>query len=274
MARVLPVQSRNQWFQRVETLRRNRNKRHRESLFVVEGVRSLNQLEVRTEWGVEAYLYTPERPLSDWARDLLERSRARFHLELSAPLMEELSDKEETSELLAVARIPPDDPERLVPRGPSPLFVLLDQPALPGNLGTLIRSCDALGVDGVVVFGHAADVYDPLTVRGSAGSLFAVPAVRMRKWDTLGAWLDGLRVRYPSLQLLGTTAHEGLWPDEADLASPTVLAFGNETSGLSYALSEACDAHLCIPMAGSASSLNIAAAATAILYEARRQRRG
>ena len=58
-----------------------------------------------------------------------------------------------------------------------PLIVFMDRPNLPGNLGTLIRSCDAFGVDGVVVFGHAADLYEPQTVRASLGTLFALPFV-------------------------------------------------------------------------------------------------
>jgi TrmH family RNA methyltransferase len=273
MPRTLRVQSKNQWFQRVETLLRNRNKRHREGEFVVEGVRSLNQLGASPEWEVEAYLYAPSRPLSDWARQTLGASRASVHLELSLPLMEELSGKEEPSELLAVVKIPDDGPERLSSRGDSPLYVLVDQPSLPGNLGTIIRSCDALGADGMVVFGHSADLYDPRTVRGAAGSFFALPAVRIGRWGALGGWLEGLRERCPALQVLGATAREGVWPDEVDLTLPTVLAFGNETTGLSYRLAELCDRQVCIPMSGSASSLNIACAATAILYEASRQRR-
>ncbi|MGH7552062.1 MAG: TrmH family RNA methyltransferase [Longimicrobiales bacterium] len=272
MPRVLPVESRNQWFQRVETLKRNRAKRHREGAFVVEGVRSLNQLAAHREWEFEAYLYAPSRPLSSWATETLRSSRAAVHLELSLPLMEELSGKEETSELLAVVRIPSDDPAGL-PSSPLPLYVLLDQPALPGNLGTIIRSCDGLGTDGIVVFGHAADLYDPQTVRGAAGSFFALPVIRLTTWGALHGWLDGVRARNQSLQIVGTTAHAGVWPEEVSFDRPTIVAFGNETDGLSHKVAELCDLQVTIPMSGSASSLNVACAATAILYEARRQRR-
>jgi 23S rRNA (uridine2479-2'-O)-methyltransferase len=282
MPRTLPVQSKNQWFQRVEALLRNRNKRHREGRFVVEGVRSINQLVAHAAWEIDAFLYATDRSLSDWARATLAGSRADVHLELSAPLMAELSDKDEPSELLAVARIPADDPARLgrtagaderpAVEQPS-LYVLLDRPALPGNLGTLIRSCDALGADGTVVFGHAADLYDPQTVRATAGSLFAHPVVRMAARDALCAWIEDVRARAPGLRLVATTAHAGDWPDAVDLAAPTVLMLGNETAGLSHHLLELCDATVRIPMRGAASSLNVACAATALLYEAARQRR-
>jgi 23S rRNA (uridine2479-2'-O)-methyltransferase len=275
MPRTLPVHSRNQWFQRVEALLRNRNKRHREGAFVVEGVRSINQLVARPAWQVDAFLYAAERPLSSWARDVLAGSRAGVHLELSPALMAELSDKEEPSELLAVVRMAPDDPDRLsAARATSPLYLLLDRPALPGNLGTLIRSCDALGAHGTVVFGHAADVYDPQTVRAAAGSLFAHPVVRIAARDALQGWIADVRAHRPELQLVAATAHAGDWPDALDFTGPTLLLVGNETAGLSRKLVEPCDATVRIPMRGAASSLNVACAATAILYEAARQRRG
>ena len=273
MPRVLPVESKNQWFQRVEALGRSRKKRHRSGEFLVEGVRSLNQLKANAQWDIEAFLYAPSRPLSDWARDTLRSSRARHHLELSLPLLEELSDKDDVSELLAVVKIPADEPERLR-AGPQPLYVLLDQPSSPGNLGTVIRSCDGLGVDGVVIFGRAADLYDPRTVRAAAGSLFAQPVVRITTWGDLKRWLDGVRGQAQDLQLVATTAGEGVWPDEVSFIRPTVLMFGNESTGLSHRVAELCHVCVSIPMSGSASSLNVAAAATAILYEARRQRRG
>jgi TrmH family RNA methyltransferase len=272
MPRTLPVESRNQWFQRVEVLKRSRKKRHRYGEFIVEGVRSLNQLHASKDWTIEALLYAPSRALSDWAQGMLGSSRASFHLELSLPLMEELSDKEEASELLAVVKIPDDDPGRLrLP--PQPLYVLLDQPSRPGNLGATVRSCDGLDVDGIVVFGRAADLYDPHTVRSAAGSLFSQPVVRFTTWGTLKGWLEGLRVRSPDLQLVASTARTGVWPDEVSFTRPTVLVLGNETVGISHQVAELCSINVSIPMTGSASSLNLACAATAILYEARRQRR-
>jgi TrmH family RNA methyltransferase len=274
MPRTLPVESRNQWFQRVEALKRNRNKRHREGLFVVEGVRPINSLVGASSWEIEAFLYAPERDLSDWARTLLDKSRAVVHLEVGATLLDELSDKDDSSEMLAVARIPPTDLGDLPKAQGPPLYVLLDQPNLPGNLGTMIRTCDAMGATGLVLFGHAADPFDPQAVRASTGSLFSQPLARVANWEELDAWLGQLRAEHPDLAILRTSAHGDGWPDETDLTGPTVLMFGNETSGLSHRLGEACHGHLSIPMQGTASSLNVAAAATAVLYEAARQRRG
>ena len=268
----LRVQRENQWFQRVESLRWNRKKRQQHRQFFVEGVWSINQLMANDTWDIEALLYTLERPLSNWAQEVLRESRARWHLELSDALMKKLSDKDETSELLAVVRMLPDTPSR-IPIHRDVLIVAAVRPASPGNLGTLIRSCDALGAHGLIVTGHAADLFDPKTIRAAAGSFFALPSIRMASFTDLYGWLEGVRQALPGLQTVGTSAHA-----EADVWSctftrPTVFLIGNESTGLSRRHRELCDRIASIPMAGTAPSLNMACAATAVLYEVQRQRR-
>jgi TrmH family RNA methyltransferase len=187
--------------------------------------------------------------------------------------MAELSGKEETSELLAVAAIAPDDLAR-IPVRPDLLVVAFDRPVGPGNLGSVIRSADAFGAAGVVVTGHAADPYDPAAVRASVGSLFAVPVVRAADGESLDGWLDQLRAAVPGLRVVGSSAEAETPLDEAAPARPLVLAVGNETRGLSQAWRARCDELVRIPMRGSASSLNVAAAAAILLHEVDRRRKG
>src|SRR5260370_10740001 len=98
---------------------------------------------------------------------------------VSAALMRELGGKTDASpELLAVVALPEDDLAR-IPADPGMLTVVFDRPASPGNIGTLIRSADAFGASGVIIAGHAADVYDPKSVPASTSSLFSVPPVRV-----------------------------------------------------------------------------------------------
>ena len=121
--------------------------------------------------------------------------------------------------------------------------------------------------DGVVVVGHSADVYDPQTVRASQGALFAIPVVRVESSEELEPRIEGLRV-------VGTSARGDRDLGEADLRGGVALALGNKTKGLSWAWRERADLLVRIPQYGSVSSLNLAAAAAVVLYEARRQRRG
>lgn len=235
-------------------------------------MRSIDQA-LRHGWQINALVYTREKRLSDWAAGVLARSNAQRHYEMPAQLLSEVSQKEEPSELLALAAIPTDDITR-IPQGENPLVVVLDRPILPGNIGTVIRSCDALRVDGLIITGHSADLYDPETIRASTGSFFSVPAVRLPSHKALLDWLAEMKASRAGLQVIGTSA-KAVVPIEAhDFRVPTVLVTGNESHGISEAYRALCDAMLTIPMSGSASSLNLAVATSIILYEIDRQRRG
>ncbi len=268
--RLLRIHTENADYQHIETLRRNRNKRQRHREFFVEGVRPIN-LALRHGWQVNAFVYSRERPLSDWAAGILARSNARLHVELPLRLLAQLSLKEETSELLAVVAMPEDRLER-TPARQNPLVVVFDRPGSPGNLGTLIRSCDALGADGLVITGHACDLYDPETIRASTGSLFALPAVRLPSHTALAPWLERLRADHPRLQIVATDEKGERTASEHDFTRPTVLLLGNETWGLSAAYRALADVTVRIPITGAASSLNVAVAGSILLYEAGRQR--
>lgn len=277
---VVRVHGVNDVFQTLEALRDNRTKRNQRGVFLVEGVRAINQA-VQHGWRVEAFIHAAERALSDWASGLLARGLAERHIALSEPLLARLSAREETSELLATVALPDDDPVRIDTRidarlaagvQHAPLVVVFDRPASPGNLGSLIRSGDALGADGLLVVGHGADVYDPECVRASTGSLFALPAVRVHQREVLERWLQAFAVRWPGLRLVGADEAGAVALHEHDFRTPTVLLLGNETFGLSAAWRARCDVLVRIPMQGAASSLNVACAGSILLYEVARQR--
>ena len=264
--RVLQVSTANAAFQRIDVLQRNRTKRHRYGEFVAEGVRAINGA-IAAGWTMRSFAYARGRQLSRWASSILESSTADTHFEMDAALFEQLSEKDEPSELIAVVAMRPDSTER-IPVRQGMTVVIVDRPASPGNLGTLIRSCDAFGAAGVIVTGHGVDPYDPATIRASVGSFFAVPCVSLASHRDVADWLARVRRSFPSLRAVGTSAHaptrlrDYAWPPE------TAIVVGNETSGLSHAYRELCDDLVGIPMAGTATSLNAAVATSIVLYEA------
>ena len=197
---------------------------------------------------------------------------ARTLYELSVPLMDMLSQKEDPSELIALVAIPPDDLNR-IPLRRNPMVLVLDRPVRPGNIGTILRSADALRGDGLVITGHSADLYDPEAIRASTGSFFSVPSVRLPSHNELIPWIEALRKKAPGLQIVGTSAKAEQPIHQFDFTRPTVLLLGNETRGLSEAYREMSDALVTIPMDGDATSLNLASAASILLYEIDRQRR-
>lgn len=264
------VGTRNATFQHWETLLRNRTKRHRAAEFVVQGVRPIT-LALEHGWSASALIRPSGLRPSQWAQQAWRDSTAARY-ELEPELFAELSDKDEgQSELLAVVGIPPDDLTRVTLAPHAPL-VVFDRPSGPGNIGTLLRSIDAFGGAGLVVTGHAADPYDPKSVRASTGSLFCIPTVRAEGPLPVLELINDLRESGGPVQLLGTDEGGGLGVRDVDFAVPTVLVIGNESRGLAKAWLEACDAIVSIPMTGQASSLNAATAGSILLHESMQQR--
>jgi TrmH family RNA methyltransferase len=273
------VSARNARFQQWQALLGNRNKRLRAGEFLVQGVRPIS-LAAEHGWQFRALIYDADRPLSQWARSLL-RDTAAERVPMASGLLAELGEKDEGApELVAVVAMPGDDLGR-IETGDGPgrigaceafLGVLLDRPASPGNVGSVIRSADALGARGVIVTGHAADIYDPRCVRASTGSLFALPVVRVPGHREVSAWLAARRARGCPIVLAAADERGGTDLFDVDLTRPVLLLIGNEGTGLSAAWRDLSDVVVSIPMAGAASSLNAANAATVLLYEAARQR--
>jgi tRNA G18 (ribose-2'-O)-methylase SpoU len=270
MAKIVRIYSENNDFQYLETLRRNRTKRSQTQTFFVEGVNAINQ-SLTNHWIIEAFAYINDQRLSDWATNIIQGSVVKTHYELSSGLMAKISQKEDSSEVVAIVRMPEDDLAR-IPERDNSLIVVLDRIASPGNLGTMIRSCDALGVDGIILTGHSADLYAPETIRATTGSFFAVPVVRIPSPKDLVPWINAQRQKYPALEIVATSANVEIPISAHDFTKPTILLIGNENHGLSVFYRELADHAVTIPMSGSASSLNVACAASVILYEIGRQR--
>ncbi|MBR2409724.1 MAG: hypothetical protein IKB07_12325 [Lachnospiraceae bacterium] len=264
---------RNNIFQHIQVLKTNRTKRNRYGEFVVEGVRNINEA-VKNGWQIKSFLYG-EGKLSDWAKELLTSVKTKENYQFSWELMKELSGKEDTSELMAIVAMKEITPTQMK-LSSNPFLVLFDRPSNKGNLGTMIRSCDALGVDALILTGHGVDLYDPEVVAASMGSFFSLPVVRIAEQETLYELITRMKEAYGSFRMFGTTAHQQKAIYELDLTSPLLLFIGNETKGLSYAYKELCEELCTIPMAASstATSFNVSCAASIMMYEVVRQRKG
>ncbi|HEU5416885.1 MAG TPA: TrmH family RNA methyltransferase, partial [Streptosporangiaceae bacterium] len=245
MAGALRITTRNARFQQWAALLSNRTKRQRSGEFLVQGVRPVT-MAVRHGWEIRALLYDDRAALSGWAREMLDTVPA-IRAAVAPELMHELGGKTgAVPELLAVVGLPPDDLSR-IPVSPALLTVVFDRPASPGNIGSVIRSADALGASGVIITGHAADVYDPQAVRASTGSLFSVPAVRVPSHRDVTGWLADIRAGGLDARLAGTDESGTQDLAHYDFTRPALVVIGNETSGLSAAWREACDDVIRIP---------------------------
>jgi tRNA G18 (ribose-2'-O)-methylase SpoU len=264
------VTRQDNYFQRAEVLKRNREKRTRYGQFLVEGVAQIS-IALQNGWLLSALLITAGRPLSDWAQGLLHSSAAEEIWEVAPELMALLSDKDETSEVMAIVKAKALTPAD-IPTRSNGLVVVFDRPGSPGNLGSSIRSADAFGADGIIVTGHAVDIYDPFVVRGSMGALFAVPVATAESHREVADWVRAARDAGHDYQIVGSSGKTDQVIHEVSFTRPTVLILGNETVGMSRGYWEISDSVVKIPIGGALSSLNVSCAASILLYEVARQR--
>jgi RNA methyltransferase, TrmH family len=256
--------ARNTEVKRLRTLLRDRRARAEESAVVLEGPRVVEGSLDRGAT-IEAVYLGPGG--EDAFGPLVERLRsagARV-AELREGVLEKLGSTRTPQPVLAVAAAPTHSIDALT--GEGTVVVAVDV-ADPGNVGTIIRSAEASGADGVVVCGNSVDPLNPKVVRSSAAAIFGVTVTEA---DDPMEVLDALAAR--GRRRFGTVVGEGTPYDATDLTGPSALVVGNEARGLSPSLRDRLDAVITIPMSGGAESLNVAMAATVVLFEAARQRR-
>lgn len=214
---VKKINSRNAEFQKFQVLKTNRNKRHKYGEFFVEGVRNINGA-VEGGWKITSFLYTRRSPSPAGQEDLLQKVPTQVNYQLTAA---DGGAQRQDGHLRAHGRgaYAPDDLSAL-PLSDNPCLVLFDRASNRGNLGTILRSCDALGADGLILTGHGVDLYDPEVIVSSMGSFFRVPAVRAADNNSVFQFIESLRQRYPGFQVLGTTAHKQYPLYGQDLTGP------------------------------------------------------
>ncbi|MFM9085079.1 MAG: TrmH family RNA methyltransferase [Acidimicrobiia bacterium] len=250
---------RNERVRRLRSLARERRLRDAEGVVVVEGP-TLVAEALRAGWELESQWLAP-------GADPVPGAGEEWRL--ADGVIEKVATTTTPQPVIAVARRPVRAATLLADvaaRGG--WIVVADAVADPGNLGTLMRSCEAAGADVIAVSG-GADAWHPRVVRASAGAVFHIPVVRATAADAARA---GFRV-------VGTSSHERAGARdyrEADWSGAVALAVGNEAHGLGDEASAAVGEWVTIPHAGRAESLNVAMATTVLCFEiaGRRRRRG
>lgn len=247
---------------RIKQLRRLRTRAERAATgtVFVEGVRFVARA-AQCRAPIETLVVAPKVLEDPFGRSLaagLGRAGVPV-LAVSPDVFYSLSWAEEPQGLAAVVRQRWFTLDQL-PAGLAPCWLALDGVRNTGNLGTMLRTCEAAGAGGVILMGETCDPYDPATVRATMGSLFAVRLARATPAE-LRAWAT----RH-GCTVVGTSPSAQLNFTEARYPAPVVLLLGDERTGLSRAGAAICDESVRIPMQGRCDSLNVAVAAGVLLY--------
>lgn len=250
---------------------RDRRERDATSSFLVEGYRELTRA-LEASWPLETLFFCEELFLGENEAALLQKVQ-RQGGELwscTRAVFEKISYRDRPDGLLGIAKQQPRSlsflEQRCSAHSQPPFLVVAEAIEKPGNLGTILRSGDAVGVDGVILADACTDLYNPNVVRASTGILFSLPVIAASTEETL-LWL-----RQQGIRILAATPAATVEYTEADLTVPLAVVVGTEQLGLSSSWLEAADLKVRLPMHGVADSLNVATATTVLLYEALRQR--
>lgn len=242
----------------------NKSKARRESgLFVVEGRR---EIEHCLECGYEAdsVFFCPEI-LSQLPPGL---KGARI-FELSPAIYGKVAYREGTEGIIAEMKTKACSLEDLTSKLEgkwNPLIMVLESVEKPGNLGAVLRSADAGGVDAVLICDPLTDLYNPNLIRASIGAIFTVPTVACSSEEAID-WL-----RWQGCSILTAQLQDSSLYYDTDMKGPTAIVMGTESTGLSNLWRKAATAHIRIPMLGRLDSLNVSVSAAVLIYEAVRQR--
>ena len=248
----------------------DRRDRDEEGLFLIEGYRELSRA-VDKGIVIQNLFYCNDLFLGENEPSLILRIQKQGGdlFSCTEPVLRKISYRDRPDGLVAIAvqmKRSFGEFASLLKSKPNPFLLIAESIEKPGNLGTILRSCDAVGVDGVVVCDRCTDIYNPNVVRASVGTLFTQPVIEAIGSETI-LWLQKNKV-----QILASSPHATVEFTEVDLTGPVAIVVGTEQVGLTEKWLQVADLKVRIPMRGVADSLNVATATTLLLYEVLRQR--
>lgn len=253
---------------RIKQLVRLRDRRERESSgrFLIDGGAEI-ALAVASGWVVDTVYVCPEvsRFVENAPLRAQVSARAVELVTLSLSAYQKAAYSDNADGWLAVAHTPAF-PLSALTLGPRPLILVSEDVEKPGNIGALLRTADAAGVDGLIMCDPATDLVNANVIRASRGALFTLPTAVATTAAALH-WLHEHRI-----QIVAATPAASITYTEIDLRSPTAVVVGAEDTGLSQAWLNAADVKVRIPMGGKINSLNVSTSAAVLVYEAVRQR--
>jgi len=254
----------------VKRLRSLRDKKARkaEGLFLAEGLRII--AEARDSGRLpEIVMFSPEGAKHPLAAEIIAAMEAAGGdaIETTPDILSKTSGKDNPQMLVAAYRQPETHLDAL-DRSRAPLWLATQALRDPGNIGTILRTGDAVGAGGLILIDDSADPYSVEAVRASMGAIFT-QQVAKASWAEFVSWL-----RSGAGQLVGTSLNADRDYLEVDYQDPCFLLIGNEQQGLPPAYEEECDVLVKIPMAGRADSLNAAIAAAVMAFQVRASWRG
>lgn len=249
--------SANPKFKRLIALLQKSSERRESALFTVEGVREISHC-IEAGYKPDCIFFCPDIV----SEETLPQCR---HFALSAGLYAKAAYREGTEGAIGVFQAI-EHPLSSLHLKDNPLIAVLESVEKPGNLGAVLRTCDAAGADALIICDPRTDLYNPNLIRASIGAVFTVPTAVCTTAQAI-TFLKSKGIRILTAQLQDSSLYY-----DCPMTNGTAIVMGTEATGLSDKWRQAADAHIRIPMLGKLDSLNVSVSAAILLYEAVRQR--
>lgn len=248
----------------IRALVSQRKRRKESGLFVAEGLKLITDA-MEAGWPIRTLVFGGEVRDQERVAKAAATARARgaLVLDVSRAVLTSITRRDNPQMVVGVFEQQWADKSRIAPTNGA-LWIGLDEVRDPGNLGTIVRTADAVGASGVVLIGDTTDPFAVEAVRATMGSIFHVPLARMSRPDFL-KW----RPKWAG-PMIGTHLKGAIDYRKAEYTGPVFLLMGTEQSGLGAEMADACSQLVRIPQAGKADSLNLAVATAVMLFEIRR----
>ncbi len=246
--------------------------RNESGMFLIEGLKLVGQA-FDSKADINQLIISPELLISDYGQSLVGRTKKASIdiLELSASVFTSIARKEKPQGIAALVKQNWHDSSHFVihKKDTKTIWLGIESIQNPGNLGTILRSCDATGVSGLFLLPNSTDPYDPAAVKASMGAIFTVPFCKL-DYAQFHSFIKGLN----GFTILGTSDKASQNAFSFSYPNNLFLLMGSEREGLSKELIDVCDEMLRIPMVGECDSLNLSVATGIILYEIFNQHSG
>jgi RNA methyltransferase, TrmH family len=236
---------------------RQKKARVESKTFLVEGITHVGEV-LQAGWQVDLILYAPDLLTSQFAKDLLKQIRNIKLQPVSVEVMESLADKENPQGILAVVKQKEFTFDNV---NSIKNAVALVAPQDPGNVGTILRTIDAVNAEALFILEGGVEIYHPTVIRASMGTVFWKPIIQTSFAD-FAIW-----AKNKNIQLIGTSAKADMDYQTLIPQAPWALVLGNEQKGLTKEQISACDVTVSISMQGRVSSLNLSVAAGVLLFQ-------
>ena len=256
--------SQNPFIKSLVLLQEKAKARKQSGQFLIEGIREI-ELAIKGNYQLDTLLFVPEVFSEAETKNLASKNSSAEIIEISKEVYQKLAYRDTTEGIIAVAKTKSLALQDLkLPK--NPLILVMESIEKPGNIGAMLRTCDAANIDAVIIANPKTDLYNPNIVRSSVGCLFTNQIAAGSTEDVIQF------LKEKNIAIFGATLQNSNFYHTQDYTIPTALVVGTEATGLTQAWRDAATQNVIIPMQGEIDSMNVSVASAILLFEAKRQR--